>query len=98
VHKIKAPGQLVPFGVCKLNAGTDELVREDVAQWATRDGCGKIGGAGESPYVSTVLAYQERGVALRNVVQQSQDGSFLMALRQFAKETLLVTLPTGELS
>ncbi len=77
VHKIQAPGQLIPFGVCKLNACTNELVGENVPQRAARDGCGKIGGARESPNVSTVLAYQEGVGALRNVIQQSQDEASL---------------------
>jgi hypothetical protein len=78
VHKIEAPGQLIPFGICKLNACTNELVRQNVPQRTARDGCGKIGGARESPNVAAVLAYQERVGALRNVIQQSQDRSFLM--------------------
>jgi hypothetical protein len=84
VHKIEAPGQLIPFGVCKLNACTNELVRKNVSQRAAREGCGKIGGSGESPNVAAVLAYQERVGALRNVIQQSQDRSFLIAVGQFA--------------
>jgi hypothetical protein len=94
VHKIQAPGQLIPRGVSKLYACTNEFVRENVPQRATRNGSGKIGGARESPNVSTVLAYQERVGALRNVIQQSQDRSFLMAVAQFALKEVMVCLPS----
>ncbi len=33
-----APGQLIPLGVCKLYAGTNEFDRENVPQRATRNG------------------------------------------------------------
>ena len=92
VHKIEAPGQLIPFGICKLNACTNELVRENVAQRAAREGRGEIGGAGESPNVATVLTYQEGVGALRDVIQQSQNRSFLIATGQFAQERLLLLL------
>jgi hypothetical protein len=99
VHEIQAPGQLISLGVCKLNACTNEFVRENVPQRATRNGCGKIGGARESPNIATVLAYQERVGALRNVIQQSQDRSFLMAVAQFAVKEMIacLTSPVGKL-
>jgi hypothetical protein len=99
VHKIQAPGQLIPLGVRKLNACTNEFVRENVPQRATRNGCGKIGGARESPNVSAVLAYQERVGALRNVIQQSQGRSFLMPVAQLALKEVIAcrTSPLGKL-
>jgi hypothetical protein len=84
VHQIEAGGQLVPFRVRELNAGTNEVVGENVSGRAAGNRFREISSARESPHISTVLAYQERGVALRNMIQQSQVRSFLMALGQFA--------------